>query len=186
MKLTPLDIQQKTFRKLRLGGVDDKEVRAFLELCASEMEELIRKLHKQDEELRRLAGRVDELRGREHLLQQTLTTAQKLADELKDQARKESQIIVSEAELQAEKIVQTAQQKRLQLIQEIDDLKRSRQTFLQQLGSLLDTHKALLESARGELSAPAAPQQRGAAAPPPADDNVSFLAPPTKRADTKK
>jgi cell division initiation protein len=185
MKLTPLDIQQKTFRKLRLGGVDDKEVRAFLELCASEMEDLIRKLHKQDEELRRLATHIEELRAREHLLQQTLTTAQKLSDELKGQARKESQIIVSEAELQAEKIVQNAQQKRLQLIQEIDDLKRSRQTFLQQLGSLLDTHKALLESARGEPAAPA-PQQRGAAAPPAKDDNVSFLAPPTKRADTKK
>src|ERR671939_97153 len=102
MKLTPLDIQQKTFRKLRLGGVDEKEVRAFLELCASEMEDLIRKLHKQDEDLRRLTARIEELRAREHLLQQTLTTAQKLADELKGQARKESQIIVSEAELQAE------------------------------------------------------------------------------------
>src|SRR5438874_10296181 len=165
MKLTPLDIQQKTFRKLRLGGVDDKEVRAFLELCASEMEDLIRKLHKQDEELRRLGTRIEELRAREHLLQQTLTTAQKLTDELKDQARKESQIIVSEAELQAEKIVQNAQQKRLQLIQEIDDLKRSRQAFLQQLSSLLDTHTALLESARGE-PVPAVPQRPA----PPADD----------------
>ena len=61
----------------------------------------------------------------------------------------------------------------------IDDLKRTRQTFVQQLSSLLDTHKALLESARGE-PATAAP---GAT---PVDDNVSFLAPPTKRADTKK
>src|ERR671922_1210239 len=185
MKLTPLDIQQKSFRKVRLSGVDEKEVRAFLEMCATEMEELIRKLHRQDEELRRLAGRVEELRGREHLLQSTLTTAQKLTDELKTQAQKEAQIVISEAELQAEKIMQSAQQKRLQLIQEIDDLKRSRTTFLQQLSSLLDTHKALIDSARGEPAAPAA-QQRGAAAPPPVDDNVSFLAPPTKRADTKK
>jgi len=186
MKLTPLDLQQKSFRKLRLGGVDEKEVRAFVELCANEMEDLIRKLHRQDEELRRLATRVEELRGREHLLQQTLTTAQKLTDELKQQAHKEARIVVSEAELQAEKIVQGAQEKRLQLIQEIDDLKRSRQIFLQQLSSLLDTHKALLESARGDPAAPAAPQRGAAAAAPPADDNVSFLAPPTKRADTKK
>lgn len=188
MKLTPLDLQQKTFRKLRLGGVDEKEVRAFLELCSSEMEDLIRKLHRQDEELRRLATRIEELRGREHLLQQTLTTAQKLADDVKQQAQKEAHIVVSEAELQAEKIVQGAQSKRLQLIQEIDDLKRSRQTFLQQLSSLLDTHKALLESARGEPATPAGPAQRGATipTPPPVDDNVSFFAPPTKRADTKK
>ena len=177
MKLTPLDLQQKSFRKLRLGGVDEKEVRAFLELCASEMEDLIRKLHQQDEELRRRESRIEELRAREHLLQQTLTTAQKLAEDVKENARKEAQITLSEAELQGEKIVQAAQQKRLQLIKDVDDLKRIRQTFVQQLSSLLDTHKALIDSARGEPAAP------GAA---PVDDNVSFLAPPTKRADTKK
>ncbi|HEX9575862.1 MAG TPA: DivIVA domain-containing protein, partial [Myxococcales bacterium] len=104
--------------------------------------------------------------------------AQRLAEEVKEHARKEAQIVLSEAELQGEKVVQNAQQKRLQLIKEIDDLKRARQVFVQQLSSLLDTHKALLDSARGE---PAAPP--GAS---PADDNVSFLAPPTKRADTKK
>jgi cell division initiation protein len=178
MKLTPLDVQQKTFRKLRLGGMDEKEVRAFLELCASEMEDLIRKLHKQDEELRRRDARIEELCSREHLLQQTLTTAQKLADEVRENARKEAQILVSEAELHGEKIVQTAQQKRLQLIKEIDDLKRVRLTFVQQLSSLLETHKALLDSARGD---PAAAPGAGTA-----EDNLSFLAPPTKRADTKK
>ncbi len=178
MKLTPLDLQQRSFRKLRLGGVDEKEVRAFLEVCATELEELIRKLHRQDEELRRREARIEEFRAREQLLQQTLTTAQRLADEVKEHARKESEIVLSQAELQAEKIVQNAQQKRLQLIQDIDDLKRSRLGFLQQLASLLDTHKALLDSARGDPAA--AP---GAA---PVDDNVSFLAPPTKRADTKK
>jgi cell division initiation protein len=177
MKLTPLDLQQKVFGKVRLGGVDEKEVRAFLDVCASEMEDLIRKIHQQDEELRRLHERIEEFRARENLLQKTLTTAQKLAEDVKENARKEAQIVVSEAELQGEKIVQAAQQKRLQLIKDVDDLKRIRQTFVQQLSSLLDTHKALIESARGEPAAPGAT---------PVDDNVSFLAPPTKRADTKK
>src|SRR5229473_1907176 len=112
---------------------------------------------------------------REQLLQKTLTTAQKLADDVRENARKEAQIVVSEAELQGEKIVQGAQQKRLQLIKEIDDLKRLRLTFLQQLSSLLDTHKALVDSVRGDP-----------ATSPGAEDNVSFFAAPTKRADTKK
>jgi len=178
MKLTPLDVQQKAFRKLRLGGVDDKEVRAFLEVCAFEMEELIRRLHKQDEELRRRDARIEELRSREQLLQSTLTTAQKLADDVKENARKEAQILVSEAELQGEKIVQNANQKRLQLIKEIDDLKRARMSFVQQLSSLLETHRTLLDSARGDPNAPP-----GTAV---AEDNVSFFAPPTKRAEPKK
>jgi cell division initiation protein len=177
MKLTPLDLQQKSFRKLRLGGVDADEVRAFLETCAGEMEELIRKLHKQDEELRRRETRIGDFLAREQLLQQTLTTAQRLADEMKAQTRKEAEIILGDAELQAEKIIANAQQKRMQLIQEIDELKRARLGFVQQLASLIDTHKALLDSARGE------PVDKSS---PTASDNVSFLAPPTKRAEPKK
>jgi cell division initiation protein len=179
MKLTPLDVQQKAFRKLRLGGFDEREVRAFLELCANEMEELTRRLHKQEEELRLRETQIADYKSREQLLQKTLTTAQKLSDEMKASTRKEAEIVLSDAELQAEKIIANAQSKRLQLVGEIDELKRTRTSFLQQLTGLLDTHRALLDSVRG-ASAAETPKD------PAASDNVSFLAPPTKRADTKK
>jgi cell division initiation protein len=179
MKLTPLDVQQKSFRKVRLGGLEEREVRAFLELCANEMEELTRRLHKQEEELRLRETQVGDYKSREQLLQKTLTTAQKLADEMRASTRKEAEIVLSDAELQAEKIIASAQGKRLQLVAEIDELKRTRMSFIQQLVGLLDTHRALLDSVRGEPAAEA-PKD------PKASDNVSFLAPPTKRADTKK
>ena len=173
MKLTPLDLQQKAFRKVRLGGVDEREVRLFLELCASEMEEMTRKLHKQDEELRRRESRITDYKEREHLLQQTLTTAQRLSDEMKANTRKEAEILISDAELQAEKIIANAQSKRMQLIQEIDELKRARQSFIQQLGSILDTHKSILDHIKGDhqVSEP----------PPASGDNISFLAPPVSK-----
>ena len=87
MKLTPLDLQQKTFRKLRFGGIDEREVRQFLDLVGSELEELKRRLDKQDEELRRREARITEFKDREQLLQQTLTTVQKLADDVRAGAR---------------------------------------------------------------------------------------------------
>jgi cell division initiation protein len=177
MKLTPLDLQQKTFRKVRLSGVDEREVRLFLELCASELEEMTRKLHKQDEELRRRESRITDYKEREHLLQQTLTTAQRLSDEMKANTRKEAEILISDAELQAEKIIANAQSKRMQLIQEIDELKRAKSGFIQQVGALVDSHKALLDQIRGEM--PEAKKDT------PVSDNVSFLAPPTKRVDKK-
>jgi cell division initiation protein len=178
MKLTPLDLQQKTFRKVRLGGVDEREVRLFLDLCASEMEELTRKLHKQDEELRRRESRITDYKEREQLLQQTLTTAQRLSDEMKANTRKEAEILMSDAELQAEKIIANAQSKRMQLIGEIDELKRAKAGFLHQLASVVDSHKNLLDQIRGDV-----PEAKKDA---PVSDNVSFLAPPTKRADNKK
>jgi cell division initiation protein len=177
MKLTPLDLQQKTFRKVRLGGVDEREVRLFLELCASELEEMTRKLHKQDEELRRRESRITDYKDREHLLQQTLTTAQRLSDDMKANTRKEAEILISDAELQAEKIIANAQSKRMQLIGEIDELKRAKSSFVQQLAALVDSHRSLLDQIRGEM-----PEAKKDA---PVSDNVSFLAPPTKRIDKK-
>jgi cell division initiation protein len=170
MKLTPLDLQQKTFRKARLGGLDEKEVRAYLDFVASELEDMTRKLNRQDEELRRREARINEFKDREQLLQQTLTTAQRLSEEMKAHGRKEADIVLSDAELQAEKIIANAQSRRQQLIQEIDELKRARGSFVQQLGSILDTHKSILDHIRGE---PAQSEP-----PPVTGDNVSFLAPP--------
>lgn len=171
MKLTPLDLQQKTFRKVRFGGLDEREVRSWLDLVASQLEDLTRKLNRQDEELRRREARINEFKDREQLLQQTLTTTQKLSEEMKVNARKEVDIIVSDAELQAEKIIANAQARRMALVGEIEELKRARASFLQQLQSLLDTHKSILDHMRGE------PQ----AAEPAAADNVSFLAPPASK-----
>jgi cell division initiation protein len=173
VKLTPLDLQQKSFRKGRFGGLDEKEVRAYLDFVATELEDLTRKLNRQDEELRRREARINEFKDREQLLQQTLTTAQRLSEEMKAHGRKEADIVLSDAELQAEKIIANAQARRLQLIQEIDELKRARGSFIQQLGAIIDTHKSILEHIRGEQ-----PQSEP---PPPTGDNVSFLAPPAAK-----
>ena len=171
MKLTPLDLQQKTFRKVTLGGLDEREVRACLDLVASQLEDLTRKLNRQDEELRRREARINEFKDREQLLQQTLTTTQKLAEEMKVNARKEADIILSSAELQGEKIIANAQARRMALVGEIEELKRARGAFVQQLQSLLDSHRSILDQMRGE------PQ----ATEPAAGDNVSFLAPPVNK-----
>ncbi|HUJ25274.1 MAG TPA: DivIVA domain-containing protein [Myxococcales bacterium] len=174
MKLTPLDLQQKSFRKVRLGGLDEKEVRQYLDLVASELEEMARKLNRQDEELRRREARINEFKDREQLLQQTLTTAQRLAEEMKAHGRKEADIVLSDAELQAEKIIANAQARRLQLIQEIDELKRARMSFIQQLQGIIEQHRSILEHIKGDQAQQSEP-------PPPTGDNVSFLAPPVSK-----
>jgi cell division initiation protein len=174
MKLTPLDLQQKSFRRLRLGGLDEKEVRQYLDLIANELEDLRRKVDRQDEELRRREARINEFKDREQLLQQTLTTAQRMAEDMRNNTRKEADIVISDAELQAEKIIANAQQRRQQLIGEIDELKRARANFIQTLTQLLERHQSILEHIKGEVQ-PSEPP------PLPAGDNVSFLAPPVSK-----
>ena len=181
MKLTPLDLQNKTFRAVRLGGIDAREVDLFLDQAAGEMEELVRKLHQQEEELRHRAARIAEYKESEQLLQTTLTTAQKLVEEMKTQSRKEVELVLADAELQAEKIIANAQAKRTALVSEIDELRRAKTSFVSQLGSLVETHRAMLETHR----AWDAQQDPPRVTVPAQGDNVSFLAPTTKRIDTK-
>ena len=180
MKLTSLDLQQKTFRKTRFGGVDEREVRVFLDQVASELEDLVRKHNHQDKELRRQAARIAEYREREQLLQTTLTSAQKMSEEMKASARKEADLICSDGELQAEKIIANAQAKRLQLIGEIEALKRSKTAFLSQLAAVIETHRAMLETVRASDA-----QEPPRVQVPLVGDNVSFLASPPKRGENK-
>ena len=169
MKLTPLEVQQKQFKKVTFGGVDPHDVDKYLDEVARQMEELVRETHRLQEAVRQKDSQLLEHTQREVLLQSTLTTAQRVTDDLKGQARKETELILQDAELQAEKIIANAQAKRIALITEIDELKRARATFVIQLQSMIDGHRALLEALRGD------------AAKNPSGDNISFLAPPSKR-----
>jgi cell division initiation protein len=173
MKLTPLEVMQKQFKKVFTGGLDASEVRSFLEHVAREMEEQVRETHRLQETIRQRDHSLVEHKEREALLQTTLTTAQRVSDELKSAARKEQELVLQDAELQAEKIIANAQAKRLALIGEIDELKRAKASFVQTLQSMIDAHRALLEAVTGqEVSKPP---------PAVATDNVSFFAPPAKR-----
>ena len=191
MKISPLEVQQKTFRTVRLGGVDPKEVDHYLDAVSREMEDLVRETHKLQETIRKQETSLKEHTEREALLQSTLTTAQKVMEEVKGQARKQAELLLADAELQAEKIIATAQAKRLALMQDIEELKRGKAVFFAQLSAAVEGHKAMLDAMRAseqqqpQQSAPPPPAQPKAPQHSESESNVSFLAPPTKRADAK-
>jgi cell division initiation protein len=147
MNITPLDITQKSFRKT-FRGLDAEEVAAFLALVASEFEGLVRDLNSLREENRRAADELVEHRGRERSLQETLVAAQRASEDIRDSARKEAEITVADAELQAEKIVQGAHQRFLRIVDDINELKRQRVQFEAGLKSLAEGHLRLLEAFR--------------------------------------
>ena len=159
MRLTPLDVQQRQFTQ-RLRGVDPHEVRQFLELCADEMEELVRETIALKEEVRARDAVIADTRDRERALQEALVSAQRLAEEMKDQARKEAEIILAEAELQGERIVQDAHARRAGLLEELADLRRQKVSVETELRATLESHLRLLEAF---------------AEPPAGDDRVSLL-----------
>lgn len=145
MHLTPLDVQQRQFSP-RFRGIDPHEVRQFLELCADEMEELVRETIALKEEIRARDAIIADTRDRERALQEALISAQRLAEEMKSQARKEAEIIVAEAELQGERIVQDAHGRRSDLLGELADLRRQTVSVETELRATLESHLRLLNA----------------------------------------
>lgn len=144
MRITPIEIQQHQF-KSRLLGYDSTAVDQFLELLADELERLHKQNHELKETLARTRTALDQMKEREKALQETLMTAQQVTDELKSNARKESEIVLAEAKLQGEQIVRSAEERRIQLINEIQEVKRQKISFESGLRALIESHMKLLD-----------------------------------------
>jgi cell division initiation protein len=144
MKITPIEIQQHQF-KTRMLGYDSSAVDLFLEMVADELERLHKQNHELKETLARTRTALDQMKDREQALQETLITAQKVTEELKNSARKEAEIVMVEARMQGEQIVRSADERRLQLIREIQELKRQKISFECGLRALVDSHVKLLD-----------------------------------------
>jgi len=144
MRITPIDIQQQQF-KTRPLGYEKPGVDHFLELLAEEIEQLHRQNQELREELARTRTSLEEMRAREVTLKETLLTTQKMTDDLKANARKEAEIITAEAEMQGERILRAAEDRRIQLISEIQELKRQKVSFESTLRAVVESHLRLLD-----------------------------------------
>ncbi len=149
MRLTPLDIQQKRFGKA-FRGYAAGEVEAFLEAVTGELEARIKENLDLAAQVKRQEVRLEELADREKALHDALVAAQRVAESIQAGARKEAELVVVEAQLQAEKIVADARARLLELLREIEDLKRQRASFETRLEGLLDGHRKLLAAGRDE------------------------------------
>ncbi|MBI5510071.1 MAG: DivIVA domain-containing protein [Deltaproteobacteria bacterium] len=145
MRITPIDIQQQQFHK-GLRGFDRREVESFLDLVAQQMGELIRQNDELQIEIRRLKVELDEHRNREETLREAMLTAQRAIDEIRETAKKEAQLVVTDAEMRAEKILHNAHGRVTKLIDEINDLKCQRARALEEMRGVLRTHQKLLET----------------------------------------
>jgi cell division initiation protein len=145
MRLTPLDIQNHRFRR-RLRGYDPDEVDSFVEMLAGDYESLVHEAESLRERVRALEGRLEELRANEKTLQTTLVTAQSLAEDLRKTALKESEVLISEAEVKAEKVLDAAHRRVAKLAEDIREMKSLRTRLGAAVRTTVETHLALLES----------------------------------------
>jgi cell division initiation protein len=143
MTLTALDIKQQRFR-MRLKGVDPREVEAFLEQTAGAFEELQRENHRLTDEIKKLQRDIAEYKRREGTFKLALLHSQKVIDQMQANARKQAELIVADAEVKASKLLQQAQARFAQLQDDIGELKCQRAQIEVDISAVLETHRRLL------------------------------------------
>ena len=144
MRLTPLDIQNHRFNT-RFRGFDPAEVEAFVRLIAEDVESLVRERDGLRQQVRSLEERVGELSENEKTLKDTLVTAQALSEDLKKTAVKEAEVVLSEAEVRGEKILDEAQRRAARLSEDIREMKMLRSRLAGAIRGTIETHLELLE-----------------------------------------
>lgn len=153
MRLTPLDIRQQQFNVRMFRGFDPQEVDAFLEDVAEDYGALLKEnalLREQvaaHEERARGAGEV------EKTLKDTLVTTQRLSEEMKEAARREADLVVREASLRGEKMLEEVRGEEARIRGDIRGLKRRRQELIEELRATVVRYQRLLAGDTGDARA---------------------------------
>jgi cell division initiation protein len=145
MKLTPLDIQRQSFQA-RFRGFDRVEVTTFLDVVAEEMEQLRSENEKMQEEVRRQSALLSEHHEREQILKNTLVSAQRTSEDIKENAKKQSQMLLKEAELAADRLIEAAQSKAYDIEKDILDLKQQKRQMLNSILAAIANLRSLIQA----------------------------------------
>ncbi|MGD9901975.1 MAG: DivIVA domain-containing protein [Vicinamibacterales bacterium] len=147
MNVTPLDLRQQKF-KIAMRGYDRGEVDSLLAEVADDYEGALRDADRLRQEVARLESALAEHRSEEKSLKNTLVSAQRIADGLRDSALQDAQRLVKEAEGRADSLVQRAQVRLEELQREIDGLKMRRRETETSVEAIINALKNTLDFVR--------------------------------------
>ena len=158
MRITPLDVRKQDFRKA-VRGFDCDEVRAFLSTLADEYETVLVD-NKQIRDLIMVQeDKIQEYQGMERNLRDTLMTAERVMKETRDNASEKGDLIIKDAEMQAQRILEECRLRTEELRREIMGLRKEKETYLARFKSLaqaqiqfVETHESDFEDLDNRLT----------------------------------
>ena len=177
-KITPVDIQHKSFKKA-LQGYDRGDVDGFLDEVIETLEDEAQQRAALEAEIADLKERVSHFKAMEESLQNTLVLAQRTADEVKASAHKEADLIREKARLAGEREIAGYNDAIADVRREHQRAVEAAEKIRSELRGLLMTHLALLERSIG---GPANGEPQGAAPAPPEEPKET----PPRKDDTTR
>ena len=109
MKFSPMSIKKQEFNKV-MRGYDKDEVQAFLDKLSDEFETLQKENDSLRKNLKNLTAKLNEFRRIEKNLQDTLLKAQESSSKSLESTKKQSSLMIKEAEIKASQIIEKAKE----------------------------------------------------------------------------
>jgi cell division initiation protein len=151
MKITPLDIEHKEFKKA-LQGYAREDVDQFLDEIIASMEADIEARTALEARIADLEQRVSHFRAMEESLQSTLVLAQRTADELKAAAHKEVELIKQRSKLDLDNELQAVRRQIEEAKSELQRVYDHMSSVKHDFKTFLTRHLALVDEARPSLN----------------------------------
>jgi len=148
--ITPMDIQNKVFNK-GVRGYREEEVDSFLDLITLDMEKLIDENAQLKQELAKARAELQRYQGSEGAVLETLEAAKALMSDISASSEKRAEILLKNAELDAELITREAKENVERLKEEAASLENKVSSFRMKYRSLLETELDKLDSLTQEL-----------------------------------
>jgi len=139
--LTAVDVRRYEFQTV-MRGYDRARVDQFKDQVADEMERLMRSNQDYEEKARNFHEQLKAFRERDRALNEALVSAQQLRAEMKEQAMREADLILAEAQSEANRMIDGARHEINGMRLEIEALERTRKAYLAQMRALAERHIA--------------------------------------------
>ena len=143
MKITPLDIKKQVFKKV-LRGYDPIEVETFLEMVAEEYEFLIKQKNELSDEVLKLKTQLRDYQEVEKTFKESLMNAQQTINQSRENSKRESDLVIKEAEVRAEKIIESSKRQLIEMKNQLMVVKAQKDSFAKRLRHLLESQVELL------------------------------------------
>ncbi|HCH61762.1 MAG: hypothetical protein CL927_16495 [Deltaproteobacteria bacterium] len=153
MRVTPLDIIQKQFTESRRGGYEPDEVRDFLDAVRDSLEEALRSNQRLREDVARRDSEIAEMRNSESDIKNALMLARRVSNDMERNARREADIIVGEARMEAERVLMAVSDERRELQADIVRLRSNRARLLADLRAVLEGYSRTIDDLGREAPA---------------------------------
>ena len=150
MAITPNDIHNKDF-STKFKGFDPEEVNDFLEEVKKELETLIRDNKDLEKRVKFNEEKVEDFNSIQETLNKSILVAQEAADRLRENARKDAEIIVFEAEKAAQAMLREAAEKATEINRETDLIKKETRIFRQRLQILTQTQLDMIKNEEWDI-----------------------------------